>query len=413
MSEKTFDFLEDRDYVYQATDKEALKKILNSDKKITFYLGIDPTADSLHIGHFVALMMFKYLQERGHKGILLIGNATGMIGDPSGKSDMRKMLTKDGMNHNFEGIKKAVSRFIKFDGDNPAIVVGNAEWMDKLSYVEFMRLVGVHFNVNTMLSAEAYAGRLKEGGLTFLEMGYMLMQSYDFVHLNEKYGCTLQIGGADQWGNIVSGTDLFRKMKNAGTTTSKDEAIYGLTCPLLLTKEGKKMGKTEKGTLWVQKDKTSPYDFYQYFYNVADEDVPMLLRRFTSTPNSEIESLCKTNIIEAKKKMARSLTELVHGKEETENVLKMVDSLFKGDESGENAPTSDFKVNGDSIGVLDAYVKSGFVSSKSEARRLVEQGGCTVDGVKITDPNAILTKASDKSYLLLKKGKKGFLKVNW
>lgn len=413
MEKKLFDFLEDRDYIYQATDRDALKKILNSDKKITFYLGIDPTADSLHIGHFVALMMFKYLQERGHKGILLIGNATGMIGDPSGKSDMRKMLTQDGMKHNFEGIKKAVSRFIKFDGDNPAIVVGNAEWMDKLSYVEFMRLVGVHFNVNTMLSAEAYSGRLKEGGLTFLEMGYMLMQSYDFVHLNEKYGCTLQIGGADQWGNIVSGTDLFRKMKNAGTTTSKDDAIYGLTCPLLLTKEGKKMGKTEKGTLWVQKEKTSPYDFYQYFYNVADEDVPMLLRRFTPISNTEIENLCKTDIISAKKKMAASLTELVHGKEETQKVLEMVDSLFKNKDNGDNAPTSDFKIGSSSIPVIDVYVKSGFVSSKSEIRRLIEQGGCSVDGVKITDVNAVITKDKDKSYILLKKGKKGFLKVNW
>ena len=217
---KLYDFLKERDYIYQSTDEEALKSILNGDKKITFYLGIDPTADSLHIGHFVTLMMFRFLQEAGHKGILLIGNATGMIGDPSGKSDMRKMLSSDGMEQNFEGIKKAVSRFIKFDGDNPAILVGNAEWMDKLSFVEFKRLVGVHFNVNTMLSADAYANRIKEGGLTFLEMGYMLMQSYDFVHLNEKYGCTLQIGGADQWGNIVSGSDLFRKMKNNNTISS-------------------------------------------------------------------------------------------------------------------------------------------------------------------------------------------------
>lgn len=409
---KLYDFLKDRDYVYQSTDEENLSKILNSEKKITFYLGIDPTADSLHIGHFVALMMFKYLQERGHKGILLIGNATGMIGDPSGKSDMRKMLTKDGMKQNFEGIKKAVSRFIKFDGDNPAIVVGNAEWMDKLSYVEFMRLVGVHFNVNTMLSAEAYANRIKEGGLTFLEMGYMLMQSYDFVYLNEKYGCTLQIGGADQWGNIVSGTDLFRKMKNAGTTSSKDEAIYGLTCPLLLTKEGKKMGKTEKGTLWVQSDKTSPFDFYQYFYNVADEDVPMLLRRFTSTPILEIDKMCSSDIIKAKKFMATSMTELVHGKEETNKVLEMVSGLFNKNESGDNAPLSDYVVGRDSIGVVDVFVNSGFVSSKSEVRRLIEQGGASVNGNKVTDINAVIDKGND-TCILLKKGKKGFLKVNW
>lgn len=410
---KLYDFLKDRDYIYQSTDDEKLKEILNSDKKITFYLGIDPTADSLHIGHFVALMMFKYLQERGHKGILLIGNATGMIGDPSGKSDMRKMLTKDGMKHNFEGIKKAVSRFVNFEGDNPAIVVGNAEWMDKLSYVDFMRLVGAHFNVNTMLSADAYANRIKEGGLTFLEMGYMLMQSYDFVHLNEKYGCTLQIGGADQWGNIVSGTDLFRKMKNAGTIESKDEALFGLTCPLLLTKEGKKMGKTEKGTLWVQKEKTSPYDFYQYFYNVADEDVPMLLRRFTPTPLDEIDKMCKNDILAAKRFMAESMTALVHGKEETEEVKKMTSSLFSQNEKGENAPLSDFKVNASSIGVVDVYVNSKFVQSKSEVRRLIEQGGISVDGEKITDLNAVITRKDNKEFMLLKKGKKNFLRVNW
>lgn len=409
---KLYDFLKERDYIYQSTDEEALKSILNGDKKITFYLGIDPTADSLHIGHFVTLMMFRFLQEAGHKGILLIGNATGMIGDPSGKSDMRKMLSSDGMEQNFEGIKKAVSRFIKFDGDNPAILVGNAEWMDKLSFVEFQRLVGVHFNVNTMLSADAYANRIKEGGLTFLEMGYMLMQSYDFVHLNEKYGCTLQIGGADQWGNIVSGSDLFRKMKNNNTISSKDEAIYGLTCPLLLTKEGKKMGKTEKGTLWVDKEKTSPYDFYQYFYNVSDDDVPMLLRRFTRTPLDEIERMCKENIIEAKKYMASSLTELVHGKDEMENVKKMVDSLFLSSQSGSSAPESEFVIQGETIGVLDLFALSGFISSKSEARRLIEQGGAAVDGEKITDVQTIVSK-NGRSHVLLKKGKKGFLKVKW
>lgn len=409
---KLYDFLKERDYIYQSTDDDGLKKILNGDKKITFYLGIDPTADSLHIGHFVALMMFRFLQEAGHKGILLIGNATGMIGDPSGKSDMRKMLTSLGMEQNFEGIKKAVSRFIKFDGDNPAILVGNAEWMDKLSFVEFQRLVGVHFNVNTMLSAEAYANRIKEGGLTFLEMGYMLMQSYDFVHLNEKYGCTLQIGGADQWGNIVSGSDLFRKMKNSGTITSKDDAIYGLTCPLLLTKAGKKMGKTEKGTLWVDKQKTSPYEFYQYFYNVADEDVPMLLRRFTRTPLSDIDKMCSENIIEAKKLMATSLTELVHGKEEMIRVEEMVKSLFASTNGETSAPESEFVIKDSSIGVLDLFVSSGFISSKSEARRLVEQGGASVDGEKISDAKAIITK-NGRNSVLLKKGKKNFLKVNW
>lgn len=409
---KLYDFLKERDYIYQSTDDEGLKKLLNGDKKITFYLGIDPTADSLHIGHFVALMMFRFLQEAGHKGILLIGNATGMIGDPSGKSDMRKMLTSSGMEQNFEGIKKAVSRFIKFDGDNPAILVGNAEWMDKLSFVEFQRLVGVHFNVNTMLSADAYANRIKEGGLTFLEMGYMLMQSYDFVHLNEKYGCTLQIGGADQWGNIVSGSDLFRKMKNSSTITSKDDAIYGLTCPLLLTKAGKKMGKTEKGTLWVDKQKTSPYEFYQYFYNVADEDVPMLLRRFTRTPLSDIDKMCSENIIEAKKLMATSLTELVHGKEEMNKVEEMVKSLFAQSNGETSAPESEFVVKDSSIGVLDLFVLSGFISSKSEARRLIEQGGASVDGEKISDAKAIITK-NGRNSVLLKKGKKNFLKVNW
>ena len=236
-----YELLEQRGYVYQCTNLDAVKKILDSDVPTTFYLGIDPTADSLHIGHFFALMMFRYLQDAGHKGILVIGVATAFIGDPSGKSDMRKMLTKEQVTHNLEEVKTLAGRFVKTDGDNPAIILNNADWFNGYDYVDFMRDIGVHFNINTMLSADAYANRLKEGGLTFLEMGYMLMQAYDFDFLNKKYGCRLQIGGSDQWGNVVAGTGLHRKRNFLSAEDNTEDEIYGLTCPLLLTKEGKKM----------------------------------------------------------------------------------------------------------------------------------------------------------------------------
>lgn len=416
MNKELFTQLESRGYVYQCTNLDKVTELLKSGDKITFYLGIDPTADSLHIGHFFALMMFRYMQDAGHRGILLIGGATALIGDPSGKSDMRKMLTKEQVQHNLEEVKTLAKRFVKTDGDNPAIILNNADWINAYNYVDFMRLVGVHFNVNTMLAADAYANRLKQGGLTFLEMGYMLMQAFDFVHLNEKYGCVLQIGGSDQWGNIVAGTSLNRKMnflEDEISNRQNENEIYGLTCPLLLTKEGKKMGKTESGTLWVAREKTTSYDFYQYFYNVDDSDAEMLLKLFTHVSLEEIQRLCSTDIIEAKRVMAYEITKIVHGEEEADKVLSAVKSLFNGDAFGENAPESTYIVENDVINVVDLFFNAGFVSSKGEIRRLILQNGAAVDGQKCVSPDDVITKPLGRDYVLLKKGKKNYMKVKF
>ncbi len=409
-----YELLEQRGYVYQCTNLETVKKVLDSDTPTTFYLGIDPTADSLHIGHFFALMMFRYLQDAGHKGILVIGGATALIGDPSGKSDMRKMLTKEQVHHNLEEVKTLARRFVRTDGDNPAIILNNADWFHGYDYVDFMRDVGVHFNINTMLAADAYANRLKEGGLTFLEMGYMLMQAYDFEFLNKKYGCKLQIGGSDQWGNIVAGTGLHRKYSFLSDKGNIENEIYGLTCPLLLTREGKKMGKTESGTLWVARDKTTPFDFYQYFYNVDDADVEMLLKLFTRVELDEIDRLCTTDIIAAKRLMAYEITKLVHGEKEADNVMETIQSLFgKTKDDGQNAPESDYEIVEDEISVLDLFVNSGMVNTKSEIRRLILQNGASIDGVKCNSPDDVVTRTEGKDFVLLQKGKKVFLKVRF
>jgi tyrosyl-tRNA synthetase len=426
LASDVFNLLESRGYIYQCTHPEEVKRLLESDEKITFYLGIDPTADSLHIGHFFALMMFRYLQDAGHRGILLVGGATALVGDPSGKSDMRKMLTKEQVEHNLREVTTLAKRFIKTDGDNPAIFRNNAEWMNGFAYVDFMRRVGVHFNINVMLSADAYSNRLKQGGLTFLEMGYMLMQAYDFVQLNRDHGCRMQIGGSDQWGNIVAGTALNRKLRFAERSSDsepgpEEEAlsedlsteIFGLTCPLLLTKDGKKMGKTEHGAMWVAREKTTAYDFYQYFYNVDDEDVNKLLKLFTYVPLPEIERLCSEDIIQAKKTMALEITKLVHGEEEAERVLNTVNSLFGKEVSGETAPESDFMVQGDEINVIDLFFKSGFASSNGEVRRLIRQNGASVDGQRILSETDTVKRPADRDYVLLRKGKKSYLKVRF
>ncbi len=408
-----FDYLRERGYVYQTTHEEDIKKILDSDKPVTFYLGIDPTADSLHIGHFFALMMFRHLQRRGHRGILVIGGATALVGDPTGKSDMRKMMTRETVEHNVQEVKRLAARFIRTDGENPALILDNGDWINKFNYVDFMRMVGTHFNVNKMLASEAYASRLANGGLTFLEMGYMLMQAYDFVHLNRTYGCTLQIGGSDQWGNIVAGTELSRKMNfhDDGKATADCPDTFGLTCPLLMTKEGKKMGKTESGTLWVARDKTTPYAFYQYFYNTADEDTEMLLRLFTEVPTAEIVTLCAEDIRAAKKKMAYEITKLVHGEEEADKAVAAAASLFGGAAMSSDVPTADYSVDKVNAGlnIVDLAVEVGFIASKGEARRLIQQNGLSVDGEKVTD--AFAKVPTDKDSILLQKGKKNFLKV--
>ncbi|HOY46976.1 MAG TPA: tyrosine--tRNA ligase [Alphaproteobacteria bacterium] len=402
MTQKLFDMLSERGFVKDITHPEQIKKILNGDKKITFYLGIDPTADSLHIGHFFALRMFRHLQNAGHNGILVVGGATALVGDPTGKSDMRKMLTKEQVAHNIEEVKTLARRFVL---DNTEIV-DNAEWMNKFTYVDFMRFVGTHFNVNTMLASEAYARRRENGGLTFLEMGYMPMQAYDFVHLNKNKNCILQIGGSDQWGNIVAGTELFRKINNLESENYKSE-IYGLTSPLLMTVDGKKMGKTEKGTLWVAREKTTPFDFYQYFYNMPDENTGLLLSLFTDIPMSEIVAMCNNDIVAAKKKMAYEITKLIHGETLAIDAVSTAKALFSGGAESAGIPSTEIKMS-EKMNIVDFAVASGIVPSKSEARRMIEQGGLLVDGEKITDKDFMVEPAKS---IMLQKGKKTFLKV--
>ncbi len=401
MAQKLFDMLNERGFVKDMTHPEQIKELLNGDKKITFYLGIDPTADSLHIGHFFALRMFRHLQNAGHRGILLIGGATCMVGDPTGKSDMRKMLTREQVEHNLNEVKTLASRFV-LPGTE---IVNNADWMNKFNYVDFMRTVCVHFNVSTMLASEAYARRRENGGLTFLEMGYMPMQAYDFVHLHNEYNCVLEIGGSDQWGNIVAGTELFRKM-NIENGNEKSE-IYGLTSPLLMTADGKKMGKTEKGTLWVARDKTTPFDFYQYFYNTADENTEMLLALFTDIPMDEIREMCKSDIIAAKKRMAFEITKLIHGPELAQEAVNTAAALFGGAGAAENMPTREIEMPAP-MGVLDFLTTVGLFDSKSDARRMVDQGGIQIDGEKITDWRAIV---APKKEFVVQRGKKVFLRV--
>lgn len=412
MKKNIFEELQERGYVYQSTNEEAIKKLLN-EEKVTFYLGVDPTANSLHIGHFFALMMFRRLQDAGHQGILVIGGATALVGDPSGRSDMRKMIDEDATKKNVNEIKKLASKFIKMDGENPAIILDNKKWMDNFTYIEFLREVGIHFNVNTMLNTEAYASRIEEGGLTFLEMGYMLMQAYDFVYLNKKYDCLLQIGGSDQWANIVAGSNLNRKI--ALKNEVKRNEIYGLTCPLLMTKEGTKMGKTANGTLWVAKDKTTVFDFYQYFYNVQDEDVVMLLKLFTNLDLDSINSLLKKDIRVAKKTMAYEITSLVHGKKQADKVMKDINALYGGKNSElDSIPMKEFFLSylDEGKNIMDLCVDCGLLNSKSEAKRLILQGGLTINDFKVDNVNlAVDIVLVSKKDLILRKGKKQVIKI--
>ena len=403
-----FETLKERGYVYQMSNEERVKAIADG-QPTTVYVGIDPTADSLHIGHFFSLMMIKYFQDAGHKVIVLIGGATAMVGDPSGRTDMRKMLTQEQVEHNLNEVKALVEKFVDTKGENPAMIVSNAEWFKGYDYVNFMRDVGSYFNVNKMLSNEAYARRLEEGGLTFLEMGYMLMQAYDFVYLNQKYGCTLQIGGSDQWGNMTAGTELSRKMAFAD---GKKHELECLTCPLLTNSEGQKMGKTSKGALWVAREKTSVYDFYQYFYNVQDKDVETLLRLFTRIPLEEIKELVGRDIIAAKKRMAFEITKLVHGEEEAKKAVEMAENLFT--HGGDDAP--EFTIEKSQIengmGICDLLVLTKLCSSKGEARRMIEGGGVTFKNEKVTDFTMKISLSDfENGSALLKKGKKSFVKV--
>ena len=395
-----FDELRKRGYVYQSTNEKAIEDMINN-KKVTFYLGIDPTADSLHIGHFFALTLVRRLQKMGHKPIVLVGGATALIGDPSGRSDLRKTLTKEQVEHNKNEVKELIKRFVDLTGDNAALIVDNYTWMTD-SYIDFMRKVGIHFNVNKMLATDSYKKRLEEGGLTFLEMGYMLMQSYDFVHLNDNFNCVLQIGGSDQWANMVSGVDLARKIDFLDG--KKDRDLQALTCPLLVKADGEKMGKTSSGTLWISRDKTTVYDFYQMFINSFDEDVERLLSFFSDYPVDEIKKMCSEDIINAKKVMAFEVTKLVHGQEAALEAERISKEIFSGS-SNENMPF--IKLSKSNINILDLLVQSTLLPSKSEAKRLIEQGGITINNTKIIDSNYIVKDME----VIIKKGKKTYLKV--
>ena len=409
MKKDLFSILKERGYVKDLTHESEIIDLVNGEP-MTFYLGIDPTADSLHIGHFFALTLFRWLQDFGHHGIVLIGGATALVGDPTGKSDMRKMLSKEEVEHNKNEVKELVKRFVRTDGDNPAIIVDNATWICDKTYVDFMRDIGVHFNVNNMLSADCYKKRLETGGLTFLEMGYMLMQAFDFVHLNKEFGCKLQIGGSDQWGNILAGADLSRKI--GFSEGKKIDQLFGWTCPLLIKADGEKMGKTASGTLWVSREKTTVFDFFQAWMNSFDEDVERCLSFFTRMEIEEIKELCKKDIREAKRILAFEVTKLVHGEEEATKVANAAKDLFSGNGISDNMPT--FKLDKDKleINILDLLVLTNIALSKSEAKRLVEQNGISINQTKENYINRLIKDSDFKNgFIIIQKGKKVFLKI--
>ena len=401
-----YDELVARGLIAQVTDEKEIKELIDSGKAI-FYIGFDPTADSLHVGHFMALCLMKRLQMGGNKPIALLGGGTGMIGDPSGKTDMRKMLTKEDIDHNIACFKKQMSRFIEF-GEDKAIMVNNGDWLLDLNYVELLREVGPHFSVNRMLAAECYKQRM-ERGLSFLEFNYMIMQSYDFLELFQKYGCNMQFGGDDQWSNMLGGTELIRRK------LGKD--AYAMTINLLLNSEGKKMGKTESGAVWLDAEKTSPYEFYQYWRNVADADVIKCIKMLTFLPLEEIEPMEKwegSELNKAKEILAFELTQLVHGTEEANKAQEAAKALFAGGANSENMPKTtlaDTDFTDGVIDILSIFVKAGMTASKSEARRAVEQGGVSVNGEKVTDAKVVFAKDAFENEFVVKKGKKSFQKI--
>ena len=398
-----YEELKRRGLIAQVTNEEEISKMIN-EGKATFYIGFDPTADSIHVGHFMALCLMKRLQMAGNRPIALLGGGTGMIGDPSGKSDMRKMLTPETIRHNVECFKKQMSRFIEF-GEGKAMMVDNGDWLLNLNYIDVLREVGACFSVNKMLSFECYKQRW-ERGLTFLEFNYMIMQSYDFYMLYQKYGCNMQFGGDDQWANMLSGTELIRKK------LGKD--AHAMTITLLTNSEGKKMGKTEKGAVWLDPEKTSPYDFFQYWRNVGDGDVIKCLKLLTFIPIEEIEEMERTlegaALNTAKERLAYELTALVHGKEEADKCLEAAKSLFGGAKDTADMPTTALTAEeaAEGINILDLMVKTGLAPSKGEARRLVTQGGVSIDDSKVINPSAIIT-VSDS--IIIRKGKKVYHRV--
>lgn len=401
--------LKERGLLYQCTDEAKLKQMLESGEQITLYEGTDPTADSLHIGHCVPYSVLRRFQKAGHKVILLMGGATASIGDPTGKSEMRKMLSREQIDNNIAKIKNTLKTFLDFDGENPAIIVNNAEWFDKINYIDFMREIGSQFNINKMLASEIYDNRLSQGGLTLFELGYMPMQAYDFVNLNKRYGCTLQYGGGDQWGNIVAGVELQRKL-NFRDGTNID--LIGATNPLLLTPAGKKMGKTEKGAIWIDKDKISAYDFYQGVFQTPDACVEMMFALFTDLDMKEVKKIICDDIMNAKKILSYEITKFVRGKEDATLAQEASKALFNGEGSLDNAPTFTINKVELPISLADLCNNSKLVSSKGEARRMCTQGGISVNSLVIKDFGYQITdKDFNDNYLILKKGKKNFIKV--
>ena len=397
-----FEELTQRGYTEQLTHPEEIKNLLDNES-ISFYIGFDPTADSLHVGHFISLMVASHMQKAGHRPIILIGGGTATIGDPSGKTDMRRMMSREEIDHNVECFKKQIAKFLSFEGENAAIIVNNADWLLDLKFINFAREIGSLFSINKMLAAECYKQRM-ERGLTFFELSYMLMQSYDFLYLHDKYGCKLQMGGNDQWSNILGGVDLIRRIGHSDS--------YGLTFKLLTTKEGKKMGKTEKGALWLDATKTSPYDFYQYWRNIDDADVKTVLSLLTFLPMEKVEELSNLKdekINEAKKVVAYEITKLIHGEEEAKKAEEASNALFSGQNSLDNMPTATVASN---ISILDAIIQVGFAPSKGQARQLITQGGISLNDTKISDTNYVLSDTDFKDgFAILKKGKKSYYKL--
>ena len=399
-----YDVLEERGLIAQVTHEKEIRELLEKEK-VTFYIGFDPTADSLHVGHFLQLMVMAHMQRAGHRPIALIGGGTGMVGDPSGRTDMRTMMTVETINHHCECFKEQISRLVDFS-DGKALMVNNADWLMDLNYIQFLRDIGVHFSVNRMLTAECFKSRL-ERGLSFIEFNYMLMQSYDFLKLYQNYGCKMELGGDDQWSNILGGLELVRRVEG--------QEVYGMTFTLLTTSEGKKMGKTQGGAVWLDPKKTSPYDFYQYWRNVGDQDVIRCLKMLTFLPMDEIKELEKLEgqeINTAKKILAYEVTALVHGKEEAEKAQAAAQALFEAGGPTGDVPTKTIDADFETVTALDLISNTGIVPSRGEGRRLITQGGLTVNDEKITSIDHEFTKADfGEEGLMVKKGKKHYFKV--
>ncbi|WP_297519666.1 tyrosine--tRNA ligase [uncultured Clostridium sp.] len=398
------DTLQERGYIKQFTHEDETRELLEKEK-VTFYIGFDPTADSLHVGHFIAMMFMSHMQKAGHRPIALIGGGTAMIGDPSGKTDMRTMMTKETIQHNVDSIKKQMEKFIDFT-DDKAILVNNADWLLNQNYVEFIRDIGVHFSVNRMLSAECFKQRL-EKGLSFLEFNYMLMQAFDFYELNRKYDCKLELGGDDQWSNMIAGVELIRK--------KSQKSASAMTCTLLTNSEGQKMGKTVGGALWLDPEKTAPYDFYQYWRNVGDADVDMCLRLITFVPMDEVKRLCALEgsaINEAKKVLAFEVTKLIHGEEEAKKAMEAAESVFGNGGSMDNIPTIEIDASAVGTELLGVLAENEVFKSKGEGRRLIQQGGVSVNDVKLEDDKKVIEMSDFKDdMILIKRGKKKFYKL--